>query len=260
MNSRIGVGDCWTASITFFRRCSNSPFTPAPACSRPRSSVRTLTSRMTAGTSPSAIFSARPSTSAVLPTPGSPTRIGLFLRRRARISTICRISTSRPNTGSILPSRAWWVMSMVKRLSASDAGCASPFARLALADGSRFGSPGATCSPERAVVRSCASTSTLGASTEVRLSSGARRSIWVADTESKAHASGARSRCGASVSAASRCAERIEGDPSSSEARIHAASISCPSRWDSPGFPRSSCGSRSIAPSRPFQMLSTLSS
>ena len=39
-------------------------------------------SRSGAGTLPSAMRCARPSTIAVLPTPGSPTKIGLFLRRR----------------------------------------------------------------------------------------------------------------------------------------------------------------------------------
>jgi hypothetical protein len=58
------------------------------------------------GTSPLAMRSARPSTIAVLPTPGSPISAGLFLVRRARIWTVRRISSSRPITGSSLPSRA----------------------------------------------------------------------------------------------------------------------------------------------------------
>src|SRR3954469_5332784 len=49
---------------------------------------------------------ARPSTTAVLPTPGSPTSTGLFLVRRERICMIRSISTSRPTTGSSLPSEA----------------------------------------------------------------------------------------------------------------------------------------------------------
>ena len=49
---------------------------------------------------------ARPSTSAVLPTPASPTYSGLFLRRRHRISTVRSISTRRPISGSIRPSIA----------------------------------------------------------------------------------------------------------------------------------------------------------
>ena len=43
---------------------------------------------------------------AVLPTPGSPMRAGLFLRRRERIWTTRSISLSRPMTGSSLPARA----------------------------------------------------------------------------------------------------------------------------------------------------------
>ena len=38
MNMMIGVGEDFTASMTPLRRFSNSPFTPAPACSRPMSS------------------------------------------------------------------------------------------------------------------------------------------------------------------------------------------------------------------------------
>ena len=43
MNRMIGVGDDFTSSISPFSRFSNSPFTPAPACSSARSSVRTVT-------------------------------------------------------------------------------------------------------------------------------------------------------------------------------------------------------------------------
>ena len=49
---------------------------------------------------------ASPSTTAVLPTPGSPISTGLFLVRRDSTWTTRRISVSRPMTGSILPSRA----------------------------------------------------------------------------------------------------------------------------------------------------------
>ena len=52
---------------------------------------------------PRASRSAKPSTTAVLPTPASPVRIGLFCRRRISTSMIWRISGSRPTTGSILP-------------------------------------------------------------------------------------------------------------------------------------------------------------
>ena len=61
---------------------------------------------MTSGTSLFAILSARPSAIAVLPTPGSPTRQGLFFVLRMRICMTRLISSSRPMTGSILPSLA----------------------------------------------------------------------------------------------------------------------------------------------------------
>ena len=41
MKRMIGLALARVSSITCFRRFSNSPFTPAPACSSPRSSVRT---------------------------------------------------------------------------------------------------------------------------------------------------------------------------------------------------------------------------
>ena len=49
---------------------------------------------------------ARPSAIAVLPTPGSPISTGLFLVRRDSTWITRRISSSRPITGSSLPSRA----------------------------------------------------------------------------------------------------------------------------------------------------------
>ncbi len=63
------------------------------------------------GTSPAAMRPARPSTMAVLPTPGSPISTGLFFVRRDSTWMTRRISSSRPMTGSILPSRARWVRS-----------------------------------------------------------------------------------------------------------------------------------------------------
>ena len=75
---------------------------------------RATTSRLClrlSGTSPSAMRRARPSTMAVLPTPGSPISTGLFLVRRDSTWMTRRISSSRPMTGSILPSRAAWVRS-----------------------------------------------------------------------------------------------------------------------------------------------------
>ena len=118
-NRMMGWVLACTSSITDRRRCSNSPFMLAPACSRPTSSASSFTSFSAGGTSPRAMRWAKPSTTAVLPTPASPTRMGLFWRRRIRMSTTWRISSSRPTMGSILPLRACSVRSVVNFLSAS---------------------------------------------------------------------------------------------------------------------------------------------
>ena len=132
MNRMIGLGEDWTSSITCRRRFSNSPFMLAPACSRPTSSVFSETSASDGGTSPATMRWAKPSTTAVLPTPASPVRIGLFWRRRIRMSMTWRISSSRPTIGSILPLLAWSVRSTVNCFSASclpiAAGATAPLA------------------------------------------------------------------------------------------------------------------------------------
>ena len=64
---------------------------------------KTVLSRRPSGTSPRMIRWARPSTIAVLPTPGSPISTGLFLVLRDRIWMTRRISASRPITGSSRP-------------------------------------------------------------------------------------------------------------------------------------------------------------
>ena len=56
-----------------------------------------------AGTEPSTISCANPSTTAVLPTPASPIKTGLFLVLLFKISITRAISLSRPITGSIFP-------------------------------------------------------------------------------------------------------------------------------------------------------------
>ena len=95
-----------SSSMIFLSRSSNSPRYFVPATSDPMSSVRTrLLSRMS-GTSPATIRWARPSAIAVLPTPGSPIRAGLFFVLRPRIWMTRSISFSRPMTGSSLPARA----------------------------------------------------------------------------------------------------------------------------------------------------------
>ncbi len=88
---------------TAFRRSSNSPRYFEPASSAPMSSEITRRSRSDSGTSPETMRWARPSTIAVLPTPGSPMRTGLFFVRRLRTWMTRRISSSRPMTGSSLP-------------------------------------------------------------------------------------------------------------------------------------------------------------
>ena len=83
------------------------------------SRARSFFSFSDSGTSPLTMRSARPSTIAVLPTPGSPMRTGLFLVRRDRTWMVRRISSSRPITGSSLPSRAASVRSRAYFFSAS---------------------------------------------------------------------------------------------------------------------------------------------
>ncbi len=104
-----------SASATSFRtalsRSSNSPRYFAPAISAPMSSAITRRSRRPSGTSPETIRWASPSTIAVLPTPGSPISTGLFFVRRERTWITRRISSSRPITGSSLPSCAAFVRS-----------------------------------------------------------------------------------------------------------------------------------------------------
>ena len=93
----------FTSFKTAFNLSSNSPRYFAPAIREPISSSINCLSLRDEGTSPFIIRHASPSTIAVLPTPGSPIKTGLFLVLRDSISTTRRISSSRPITGSILP-------------------------------------------------------------------------------------------------------------------------------------------------------------
>ena len=88
---------------TAFRRSSNSPRYLEPAIIEPRSSAITRLFLSDSGTSPATMRCASPSTIAVLPTPGSPIRTGLFLVRRESTWMTRRTSSSRPITGSSLP-------------------------------------------------------------------------------------------------------------------------------------------------------------
>src|SRR6195256_1463830 len=96
---------------TALRRSSNSPRYLAPATMAPRSSAISFLPFSDSGTSSLTMRSARPSAMAVLPTPGSPIRTGLFLVRRLSTWMTRRISSSRPITGSSLPSAASLVRS-----------------------------------------------------------------------------------------------------------------------------------------------------
>ena len=96
---------------TALSRSSNSPRYLAPATIELRSRLTRRRPLSDSGTSPATIRCASPSTTAVLPTPGSPISTGLFFVRLDRTCTTRRISASRPTTGSSLPSRALSVRS-----------------------------------------------------------------------------------------------------------------------------------------------------
>ncbi len=248
INSRTGDGDCCTASMTFFSRCSNSPFTPAPACSRPRSRVRRVTVFRDSGTLPSAIRNARPSTSAVFPTPGSPTRIGLFLRRRERMSTIWRISVSRPNTGSIFPSFALAVTSRVNLSSAfCSAGLSSPSSI-----SSPAGRPTNSTSPPW-FCASSASRCISGRSSDCASSNGLRRSSWLCPSVNNGQRPSQRASFGFSTSAISRWTLRMCSSPLS-EASSQACCIRVWMSSESWGRWRTERGCLSSQPSRSCQM------
>ena len=101
----------WISLSKFFNLCSNWPRCPAPAIKDIKSKESILLFNKGSGASPLAILWARPSTMAVLPTPASPIKQGLFLVRLERIWITLSISAERPTTGSSFPSRACWVKS-----------------------------------------------------------------------------------------------------------------------------------------------------
>ena len=104
---RMAFGWFSSSFITAFSRSSKSPRYRVPASSAPMSSEKIVVSASTAGVSPSTILRASPSAMAVLPTPGSPTSSGLFLRRRQRTWMHRSTSRSRPISGSTSPRRAF---------------------------------------------------------------------------------------------------------------------------------------------------------
>ena len=103
---RMTSPDFCTSATTLLRRSSNSPRYLEPATSAATSSVQICLLRSMSGTVPAAMSWARPSTMAVLPTPGSPRMSGLFFWRRASTCMTRSTSRSRPITGSSLPSAA----------------------------------------------------------------------------------------------------------------------------------------------------------
>ena len=125
MNRMSRPSACSISRSTALRRSSNSPRYFAPATIAPMSSATTSLSFSDVGTSPATMRCARPSTMAVLPVPGSPMSTGLFFVRRDSTWMTRRISSSRPMTGSSLPSRARSVRLRLNRSSAWN--CASGF-------------------------------------------------------------------------------------------------------------------------------------
>ena len=92
--------------MTLFILSSNSPRYFAPAIIDGRSRVMSVRPASCSGTSPLAIRRARPSTTAVFPTPGSPIRQGLFFCLRQSICITRAVSASLPTVGSSLPAAA----------------------------------------------------------------------------------------------------------------------------------------------------------
>ena len=117
--NRMICPSCFARSFnTAFSLSSNSPRNLAPAIRAPISSDRMRLFRNPSGISLLTMRCARPSMIAVLPTPGSPIRTGLFLVLRCNIWIVRRISSSRPITGSSLPCSARSVRSIVYLSSA----------------------------------------------------------------------------------------------------------------------------------------------
>ena len=107
------------SSRIFLSRSSNSPRYLVPATSPPMSRVSTRLPISDSGMLPSTMAWASPSAMAVLPTPGSPIRAGLFFVLRERIWTTRSISMARPMTGS---SWFFWASSVRSRQNWSSSG------------------------------------------------------------------------------------------------------------------------------------------
>ena len=119
MNNIILPSERLTSFNTAFSLSSNSPLNFAPATNAPKSSEITVLSLRLSGTSLATILCAKPSTIAVLPTPGSPISTGLFFVLLESICIDLLISSSLPITGSNLPLLASSVISLPYFLRAS---------------------------------------------------------------------------------------------------------------------------------------------
>ena len=85
------------------KRFSKSPLYLVPARSAPISKENIVASARNSGTFSLTIKTAKPSAIAVLPTPASPTKSGLFFLRRLNTWSALSSSLSRPIRVSILP-------------------------------------------------------------------------------------------------------------------------------------------------------------
>ncbi|SCV61788.1 hypothetical protein ANAPH1_00078 [Anaplasma phagocytophilum] len=120
INSMILPLDRIIFDSTALRRSSNSPRYLVPATNAAKSSDNTLAPCSPMGTFPETIDCTNPSTIALLPTPGSPIRAGLFFVLRESTCMRRLVSSLLPITGSILPSVASSVRSCVNFLRASN--------------------------------------------------------------------------------------------------------------------------------------------
>ena len=106
INRIICPSENLTISKTFFNLSSKSPLNFAPARTDVISRENTTLSLKVSGTSPDAILKTSPSTTAVLPTPASPIKTGLFFILLERTLMTFEVSSSLPMIGSIFPSFA----------------------------------------------------------------------------------------------------------------------------------------------------------
>ena len=112
--NKMTSGDFSSSFITAFMRSSNCPRYLVPATSEATSKVTMRLLNSTRLTFFSTIRRASPSAMALLPTPGSPMRMGLFFLRRERICETRSISFCRPTIASNRPSSAIFVRSRPK--------------------------------------------------------------------------------------------------------------------------------------------------